>query len=95
MPQIWLTDHELSAHLDCTAEEARQLAMGGGWTRKRSRDGLSRTCLPDRLIDSYILDLAYRLMDVSNEPPIREASLRVRTDDRNRITEVTFMQRAP
>lgn len=66
MPQIWLTDHELSAHLDCSPIEVRQLALSGGWKRKRSQDGLSRTCLPEALMISYVLGIVQSRLD---EPP--------------------------
>ncbi len=78
MPQIWLTDHELSAHLDCSPVEARQLALSGGWKRKRSRDGLSRTCLPEAMMISYVLDIVQNRLDAPPSPPIGDARHGVR-----------------
>ena len=58
MPQIWLTDSELGKHLFCAPETARGVAISRGWTRKRSRDGNARTCLPPAVALSYIACVA-------------------------------------
>ena len=78
MPQIWVTDHELSAYLDCSPFEARELALSGGWKRKRSRDGLPRTCLPETLMISYVLDVVRSRLGAPPAPPLYEARHEVR-----------------
>ena len=54
MPQIWLTDEELAMEFRCEADEARAISIARGWTRKRSRDGVSRALLPTDMVRAFM-----------------------------------------
>ena len=54
MPQLWLTYEELADELDCGSDQARATAVHRGWTRKRSRDGLTRVLMPYDLMSAYL-----------------------------------------
>lgn len=62
MPQIWLDDEELATLLRCPAAEARRQVLTLGWSRRRSRDGVSRTKLPRGVFEEFLLDYASRLL---------------------------------
>jgi len=62
MPQIWLTDEEFGNELLCSPTEARAIALSRGWTRKKSRDGASRTLLPESMMIAFVLNAAQKLV---------------------------------
>lgn len=55
MPQIWLSYPELAAFLGCAAEDARPVAIGREWSRRRCRDGLTRVKLTPADAERYML----------------------------------------
>jgi hypothetical protein len=63
MPQLWLTDQELGVELGRSVSAARATAIANGWARKKSRDGLSRTLLPEAMMIAFILKAAQQFVD--------------------------------
>jgi len=63
MPQLWLTDQELGDELGRSASAARSTVISNGWARKKSRDGLSRTLLPETMMIAFILRAAQQFVD--------------------------------
>jgi hypothetical protein len=61
MPQIWMTDEELAAMLDCSASEARERVLLERLDRKISRDGNKRSKLNGELTAVFVERL--RTMD--------------------------------
>ena len=61
MPQIWMTDEELAAMLDCSVSEARERALLERLDRKISRDGNKRSKLNGALTAVFVERL--RTMD--------------------------------
>ena len=54
MAQIWLTYEELAQFTDRTPTAARETAIEWGWSRRRSRDGLTRVMLPCEVAALYM-----------------------------------------
>ncbi len=54
MAQIWLTYGEIGEFCSCSSVTARDLAIKYNWTRRRSRDGLTRVKLPQNLVTEFI-----------------------------------------
>lgn len=53
MPQLWLTYHEIAEELGCDVSSARVTTISRGWTRKHSRDGVTRVLMPESVMQRY------------------------------------------
>lgn len=60
MPQLWLTYQEMADEFGRDAEAVREAVHLSGWTRKRSRDGLTRVLMPLATMNAYFASAALR-----------------------------------
>jgi hypothetical protein len=67
MPQIWVSYDELGEMLGATADQARATAVDAGWSRRRSRDGVSRVRLPPKMAHEFILAYATSAVQVDHD----------------------------
>ncbi len=70
MPQVWLTYQEMGDELGCDAFEARETAAARSWTRKRSRDGMTRVLLPQEMLQAYFTSRALAPQAQPARPPV-------------------------
>ncbi len=60
MPQLWLTYQEMADEFGRDVSAVREAVHVSGWTRKRSRDGLTRVLMPAATMQAYFANAAQR-----------------------------------